>query len=137
MTTKNKTEEIAPYSHWGIKRKLEREENETETCANCGHLEENHFDDDFNGNGCHFEYYSRRCPCKKFTPQTQSPKVFIERAEPLTIEGIRAICMSDKDYDKYRKEKDLRGSLSDKILQIDPNNNLDSVIKTKENGRIC
>jgi predicted CopG family antitoxin len=48
--------------------------------------------------------------------KTKSPKVFIERAEPLTIEGIRAICMDDEDYEKYREEKDQEGSLSEKII---------------------
>ena len=33
------------------------------------------------------------------------PRVYIERAEPLTREGIKAICMSDEDYKKYRKDK--------------------------------
>ena len=41
----------------------------------------------------------------KIAKKPQSPKVFIERAEPLTREGIRAICMSDEDYEKYRKDK--------------------------------
>ena len=85
------------------------------------------------------------CSCKKFTPQSQDlvsgkgkkekikpipsfhpdtqtpedkkPKVFIERAEPLTIEGIRAICMNDEDYAKYRKDKTSGNfCLSDKIF---------------------
>ena len=51
------------------------------------------------------EYY---CHCKKFkpvqSPETK-PRVYIERAEPLTREGIKAICMSDEDYKKYRKDK--------------------------------
>ena len=33
------------------------------------------------------------------------PKVFIERAEPLTKEGIKAICMTDEDYEKYCNDK--------------------------------
>lgn len=31
--------------------------------------------------------------------------VYIERAEPLTEEGIKAVCMSDKDYEEYCKKK--------------------------------
>jgi len=38
--------------------------------------------------------------------KTDRPKgVFIERAEPLTPEGIKAICMNDKDYEEHCKKR--------------------------------
>ncbi|MFA6023585.1 MAG: hypothetical protein WC781_05845, partial [Candidatus Pacearchaeota archaeon] len=42
---------------------------------------------------------------KEESKKAEENKVFIERAEPLTIEGIRAMSLSDEDYEKYRKKK--------------------------------
>jgi len=39
------------------------------------------------------------------TQTKDKPKVYIERVEPLTIEGIRAICLPDKEYEEYCKKK--------------------------------
>ncbi|MGA2130665.1 MAG: hypothetical protein ABSG05_03590 [Candidatus Pacearchaeota archaeon] len=100
----------------------------TEICS-CGHERKEHKNDYYmmgsqkivEEDVCwHKEGNYYNCSCKKFTPQTpedKKPKVFIERAEPLTIEGIRAICMNDEDYAKYRKDKTSGDfCLSDKIL---------------------
>ena len=51
----------------------------------------------------------------------EKPKVFIERAAPLTKEGIRAVCGTEKEYKIYVKRlmtKVAKGEVSEKEADI-------------------
>ena len=39
--------------------------------------------------------------CVKDKMEQEKPEVFIERAAPLTTEGIRAICGTDEEYKEF------------------------------------
>jgi len=109
-----------------------------EICDNCGH--EHYIAGLVKGKkvgeklGCSVE----GCPCKKYKAKRKaivlndaegyykskekaknhSPKVFIERAAKLDKKGIRAVCGTDEEYDKYVKDIKKPKNHSQELLPV-------------------